>query len=633
LTVTLKDVTPPNITCPANTTVSANASCQGMIGSHSPTALSDNCNPSPTVTQSPSASTVLTGHNSSQLVTLTADDGNGNTSNCTLTVTLKDVTPPNITCPANTTVSANASCQGMIGSHSPTALSDNCNPSPTVTQSPSASTVLTGHNSSQLVTLTANDGNGNTSNCTLTVTLKDVTPPVPTCEGPQTIDLDANCQLLVPDLTDGASATDNCSMSFSWSQSPTSGTLLASGEGTTHTVTVTVDDGNGNSANCIVVLTGNDVIPPSMTCPSNQIKGMDEGLCRYTVVGTEFDGIASDNCGIVSKTYVLTGSETGSGSGSLGGQLWKKGTTNITWMVTDAAGLTASCTFSVEVKDLEPPQIICPANITVITEPGQCSVPASSVSLGTPTVSDNCGVKYPITNNSPSSYPVGVTTVKWTVKDSSNNVSTCNQKVTVVAYTCGTPNGVYHTDTTHESAKIAWTAGTCATGYQLRIRKELSPGVWGPWSAWGTASGPGNSHLFTGLDESSFYHYQIRSKCGTTYSINVNGWFHTTAAFGGVVNRGREEEPGQLEMLDPAVEMVPNPAQDLTVITLKGFSNFEKEVTMMGLNGRKVFSVRMKPNQNLLELDFNVLNVRTGMYLIRVNDGTKQVTGRLIIER
>ncbi|HAD12839.1 MAG TPA: hypothetical protein DCF33_10435, partial [Saprospirales bacterium] len=87
-----------------------------------------------------------------------------------------DIIPPSITCPANATVSANASCQGTIGSYSAASLSDNCNPSPTVTQSPASSTVLTGHNATQTVTLTANDGNGNTSTCTLTVTLKDVTP-------------------------------------------------------------------------------------------------------------------------------------------------------------------------------------------------------------------------------------------------------------------------------------------------------------------------------------------------------------------------------------------------------------------------------------------------------------------------
>ncbi len=188
------DIVPPSITCPANATVNANASCQGQVGSYTATSLSDNCNPNPTVTQSPASSTILTGHNTTQTVTLTANDGNGNTSTCTLTVTLKDATTPTITCPANTTVNANANCQGTVGSYAATALNDNCNPSPTVTQSPASSTILTGHNTTQTVTLTANDGNGNTSTCTLTVTLKDATTPTITCPANTTVNANANCQ-------------------------------------------------------------------------------------------------------------------------------------------------------------------------------------------------------------------------------------------------------------------------------------------------------------------------------------------------------------------------------------------------------------------------------------------------------
>ena len=124
------------------------------------------------------------------------------------------------------------------------------------------------------MTVTANDGNGNSATCTVVLTGNDNTNPVPTCEMAQTIALNSSCQLSVPDLTDGATATDNCSMSFTWSQNPTSGTLLASGEGTIHTVTVTANDGNGNSATCTVVLTGNDNTNPVPSCePAQTIKG------------------------------------------------------------------------------------------------------------------------------------------------------------------------------------------------------------------------------------------------------------------------------------------------------------------------------------------------------------------------
>ncbi|MBK8954457.1 MAG: HYR domain-containing protein [Saprospiraceae bacterium] len=638
--LTGNDNTNPVPTCEMAQTIALNSSCQLAVPDLTDGATAtDNCSMAFTWSQNPTSGTLLaSGEGTTHTVTVTANDGNGNSATCTVVLTGNDNTNPVPTCEMAQTIALNSSCQLAVPDLTDGATAtDNCSMSFTWSQNPTSGTLLaSGEGTTHTVTVTANDGNGNSATCTVVLTGNDATPPTPVCEDPQNINLNSNCQLTVPNLTDGAIATDNCSMAFTWSQNPTAGSNLSSGHNMTHTVTVTVDDGNGNSATCTVVLTGKDVTPPVMTCPANQIRGMDEGLCRYTVVGSEFDGTASDNCGVVTKTYMLSGIESGSGSGSLAGQLWKKGITTVKWTITDAAGLSSMCSFTVNVKDLEPPQITCPPNITVITAPGQCSVPASSVSLGTPTVSDNCGIKYPLTNNSPSSYSVGVTNVKWIVKDSSNNSANCIQKVTVVAYTCGAPVQVYHTDTTHESAKIVWNPGTCATGYQLRIRKELSPGVWGPWSSWSNASGPGNTHLFMGLDESSFYHYQIRSKCGTTFSININGWFHTIEAFGGVVNRARDNEnSNQLEnsITEPQVELVPNPASDVVRVQITGFDRETKEVTLANLFGKLIFGVKLKSDQNAIEIDLKVLSLRSGMYFIQVKDSKERKTQQLMIER
>ncbi|MEZ4932200.1 MAG: hypothetical protein R2788_08795 [Saprospiraceae bacterium] len=51
------------------------------------------------VSQSPDPTTLLDGHNDVETVTLTADDRDGNTADCSFTVTLKSVTDPVITCP------------------------------------------------------------------------------------------------------------------------------------------------------------------------------------------------------------------------------------------------------------------------------------------------------------------------------------------------------------------------------------------------------------------------------------------------------------------------------------------------------------------------------------------------------
>ena len=70
-----------------------------------------------------------------------------------------------------------------------------------------------------------------------------------------------------------------------------------------------------------------------------------------------------------------------------------------------------------------------PPNITSNTDLNQCS--ANSVSLGTPTVSGGVPT-YTITNNAPSSFPLGTTTVTWTITDSASQTSTVTQLVTIV---------------------------------------------------------------------------------------------------------------------------------------------------------------------------------------------------------
>ncbi|MEM7085741.1 MAG: M36 family metallopeptidase [Bacteroidota bacterium] len=80
-------------------------------------------------------------------------------------------------------------------------------------------------------------------------------------------------------------------------------------------------------------------------------------------------------------------------------------------------------------SDAEPPTITCPADVTIDASPGVCTTPNSS--LGTPTTTDNCGGEI-ATNDAPADIPVGVTTVTWTVTDTSGNTTTCTQTITVV---------------------------------------------------------------------------------------------------------------------------------------------------------------------------------------------------------
>nr|AUN37116.1 hypothetical protein [uncultured bacterium] len=106
--------------------------------------------------------------------------------------------------------------------------------------------------------------------------------------------------------------------------------------------------------------------------------------------------------------------------------------TTVTCTVRDAAGnQSLPCSFTVTVNDLQPPAIVCPANVSVAAAQGQCS---AIVAYAAPSVSDNCpGVGAPVCNPpSGSSFPKGTTTVACLVHDSSNNQSSCSFVVSVI---------------------------------------------------------------------------------------------------------------------------------------------------------------------------------------------------------
>jgi hypothetical protein len=99
-----------------------------------------------------------------------------------------------------------------------------------------------------------------------------------------------------------------------------------------------------------------------------------------------------------------------------------------TVVVTNSRGSVTSQVAAVAVMDTAPPTITCPGDITVNADVGQCL--ATSVVLGTPTASDNCG-SVTVTSNAPAQFPVGTTMVRWTATDSSGNTNACTQLVVV----------------------------------------------------------------------------------------------------------------------------------------------------------------------------------------------------------
>ena len=99
----------------------------------------------------------------------------------------------------------------------------------------------------------------------------------------------------------------------------------------------------------------------------------------------------------------------------------------ITWTITSESGDVSSDTQTVTVIDDVNPTITAPTSVDVFTN-NECT--AINISLGSATTSDNCSVSS-VTNDAPTAYEVGETTVTWTVTDASGNTATATQTVTL----------------------------------------------------------------------------------------------------------------------------------------------------------------------------------------------------------
>jgi gliding motility-associated-like protein len=185
-----------------------------------------------------------------------------------------------------------------------------------------------------------------------------------------------------------------------------------------------VDDCDNAASNQIQTITVSDTIAPVISCPQNINVANEPTLCGANV--TVAQPTFSDNCSNV--TVVNSINQTANASG-----FYPVGTTVVEWTATDACGNTASCQMTVTVNDTEAPVIECPADIST------CSLP---VNLGTPVVSDNCGIES-VTNNAPQSFTSGTTIITWTVTDIHGNIATCDQTVNLAnisASASGTSN-------------------------------------------------------------------------------------------------------------------------------------------------------------------------------------------------
>lgn len=391
----------PVIACPSNVIIGTDPGLCSKNVSY--VALADDNCPGVIVTYSPVSGSVF--FKGITPVTAKAIDGSGNSSQCTFTVQVKDLEKPVVECNEMTVGTDPGKCTAIVN-YNTVSATDNCN-SFNIVFSPLSGSLFNKGSSSVSVTVT--DASGNTSTCQFNVNVIDNINPVINCVPSITIPTTiGKCGTTMSLLAGGA--TDNCP-GITFSNIPAPGTFLPVG---TNPLTVKVTDASGNTATCITNVLVKDNEKPKINCPSNINVSTETGLCGASV---SYFASAIDNC---PSTFISFSKTSGS--------FFSVGSTLVTATVSDAEGNTATCSFTVTVKDNELPVLICP-NITVGTDPGICK---AVVSLN-PTATDNCGIQ-DIFNNpfSGSEFLLGTSSVIGTAKDLSGNLANCNYTVTVI---------------------------------------------------------------------------------------------------------------------------------------------------------------------------------------------------------
>ncbi|MDD3739616.1 MAG: HYR domain-containing protein, partial [Bacteroidales bacterium] len=406
ITVVIEDTELPVINCPADVNVNSDpSSCEAtnvVIGT--PT-VNDNCGVN-TVTGVRDDMLALTDPYplGTTTITWTVTDFGGNSATCDQLVVVTDIELPTIVCPAPVAVNTDAdecTASGVVLG-TPT-VDDNCSILSVTNDAPAVFPIGT-----TTVTWTVTDGSGNIATCEQIVTVTDIELPTIVCPSPVAVNTDADECTASGVVLGTPTVDDNCSILSVTNDAPAVFPI-----GTT-TVTWTVTDGSGNIATCEQIVTVTDIELPTIVCPAPVAVNTDADECTASgvVLGTP---TVDDNCSILSVTNDAPA-------------VFPIGTTTVTWTVTDGSGNIATCEQIVTVTDIELPTIVCPAPVAVNTDADECT--ASGVVLGTPTVDDNCSI-LSVTNDAPAVFPIGTTTVTWTVTDGSGNIATCEQIVTV----------------------------------------------------------------------------------------------------------------------------------------------------------------------------------------------------------
>ena len=446
--IELNDDQAPAISCPDNITLTGGAN----VATWNPASFSDNCGATLSATHT-SGSTFPLG---CTVVTYTAQDNCGNATSCSFEVCVENscTGAPAITCPADyfgcpgsstdssvtgnaRATSGNSSCGQIIITHSDEVVENfNCSGALRMKRTWRAYYL---NNPSE------------TTECVQFITLNDATNPT-------IVNCPANITGVIGETITWNEPTFNDNCSYTVTQNHFSGTVFP--EGCT-TVTYTVTDACGNTVSCsfnvCIESACNEV--PGIVCPADYF-GCPGSSIDPSVTGTLGITSSNSNCGSIIICHDDTVIEDLACNGSVViERRWKA-------VYADNEDNPVYCFQTITLRDNQNPTITnCPSDISANE--------GAVVTWTTPTFSDNCTHTVSATHSSGTVFPVGCTTVTYTVTDGCGAVATCSFNVCVSAVCSGLPTI------------------NCPPNYTACPGSSTDPSITGQATASGNASGCG----------------------------------------------------------------------------------------------------------------------------------------------
>jgi len=410
-TVTIIDTKPPKVKTPSAITYEATSLDQNSVELGQPS-VTDNSEISSITNDAPQSFPL-----GETTVTWAAVDLAGNVGSATQKVTIIDTTKPAILPILDLTIEAISEKQNIVSLIPPNATDIQA-----VTITNNAPTFFPIGDTK--VTWMAKDVSGNNSTINQTITIVDTLAPTLIVPADVTKEATGKTGNIVslgePVATD---ATGVSSISHNGSSDYPFGTTI---------VAWTATDNYGNTVSKTQNVTIIDTTAPGISAPPNIIFEATDTTGNIVKLGTPK---TTDLVEVASVT-------------SDAPESFSLGDTSITWTATDTSGNTKTSTQLVSVVDTTAPVIYVPAD--VIQE--ATGKEGTQVSIGDAKVSDVIKVES-VTSDAPESFQLGETIVTWTATDSSGNISTANQKVTIIDTTA--PSIMAPSDITQEATSAS----------------------------------------------------------------------------------------------------------------------------------------------------------------------------------